>query len=177
MKDDLKTPSEGEVEGPEREADQRADIALDHPSGLRSTLSTELAARQAEFRTFKAVNGLVEARTWASGDVIIRTGETGRDIYFVTKGVVEIWGVEESECVILNELNAPYIIGDMAFLSGLPRTATVKAKTEVKAFVLKHKNFIDIFKGNPIWLAPLLSSLVSGIKSLHYKISDREDKI
>jgi len=29
MKDDLKTPSEGEVVGPEREADQRADIGPD----------------------------------------------------------------------------------------------------------------------------------------------------
>jgi CRP-like cAMP-binding protein len=155
----------------------RDDGALSPPSGLGRTLSTELARRQAELQTLMEVNGLIESRTWSPGEVIIRKGSSDRDLFFVTKGVVEIWTEEELGCTILSEVEAPYILGDVAFLSGLPRTATARAKTEVRSFVLKYENFMSVFKGAPEWLSPLLSSFVSGIKSLHYKIAQLQDRI
>jgi len=155
---------------------KRKGTALNLPSGLRRTLSTELVTKQAELRTLMEVNGLFERRNWKPGEVIIQKGNTDRDLFILTKGVVEIWAEEESGCLLLNEVDTPNILGDVAFLSGLPRTVTVKAKTEVKSFILKHENFINICNGTPEWLAPLVSSLVSGIKGLHYKIADLQDK-
>jgi CRP-like cAMP-binding protein len=73
-------------------------------------------------------------------------------------------------------IESPNIMGDVGFLSGLPRTATAKAKTEVMAFVLKYENFMNVCKGTPEWLSPLLSSFVSGVKALHYKIAEFQDK-
>lgn len=155
---------------------RRKDTSFNLPSGLRRTLSTELVTKQAELRTLMEVNGLFERRNWKPGEVIIQKGDMDRDLFILTKGVVEIWAEEDSGCLLLNEVDAPNILGDVAFLSGLPRTVTVKAKTEVKSFVLKYGNFMNICKGTPEWLAPLVSSLVSGIKGLHYKIADLEDK-
>ncbi len=152
------------------------DTAFDLPSGLRRTLSTELVTKQAELRTLMEVNGLMESRTWAPGEVIIREDDTNRDIFFLTKGVVEISVEKEAGSFILNEIESPHILGDVAFLSGLPRTATAKAKTEVKSFVLKYEDFMRVFKGTPEWFSPLLSSFVSGIKSLHYRIAELQDK-
>lgn len=169
----------------EREADdsqktgregRREDTASNLPTGLRRTLSTELVTKQAELQTLMEVNGLFDRRSWKPGEVMIQKGGTDRDLFILTKGVVEIWAEEPSGCLLLNEVNSPNILGDVAFLSGLPRTVTVKAKTEVKSFVLKYENFISICKGTPEWLAPLVSSIVSGIKGLHYKIADLEDK-
>lgn len=146
------------------------------PSGLRRTLSTELVTKQAELRSLMAVNGLIESRTWAPGEVIIQKGDTNRDLFFLAKGVVEIWAEEKAGCLILNSIESPNIMGDVGFLSGLPRTATAKAKTEVMAFVLKYENFMNVCKGTPEWLSPLLSSFVSGVKALHYKIAEFQDK-
>lgn len=152
----------------------KADYNL--PSGLRRTLSTELVTKQAELRTLMAVNGLIESRTWAPGEVIIQKGDTNRDLFVLAKGTVEIWAEEKEGCLILNSVESPNILGDVSFLSGLARTATVKAKTEVRAFVLKYENFMNVCKGTPEWLSPLLSSFVSGIKALHYKIAELQDK-
>lgn len=157
--------------------DRQKDTSLNLPSGLRRTLSTELVTKQAELRTLMEINSLFKKRSWKPGEVIIQKGDMDRDLFILTKGVVEIWAEEQSGCLLLNEVDAPNILGDVAFLSGLPRTVTVKAKTEVKSFILKYENFISICKGTPEWLAPLVSSLVSGIKGLHYKIADLEDKI
>jgi CRP-like cAMP-binding protein len=146
------------------------------PAGLRRTLSTELVTKQAEFRTLMEVNGLIESRTWAPGETIIKKGDTNRDLFFLTKGLVDIWVEEEAGCLMINQIESPNILGDVGFLSGLPRTATAKANTEVRSFILKYENFMNICKGTPEWLAPLLSAFVSGIKALHFRITELQDK-
>ena len=178
MKKDTKKSQEHVTEVSEKTESigQPDDTLFDLPSGLRRTLSTELVTKQAELRTLMEINGLIESRTWAPGEVIIREGDTNRDLFFLTKGVVEISAEKEAGFLILNEIEPPHILGDVAFLSGLPRTATAKAKTEVRSFVLKYEDFMRVFKGTPEWFPPLLSSFVSGIKSLHYRIAELQDK-
>jgi hypothetical protein len=148
--------------------------ALGAPTGLKRTLSTELVARQAERGTSVELNALVESRTWEAGEIIIRNGDRNRDLLFLIKGHVEILTSPEGGNLVLNEVDAPHILGDIAFLSGLPRTATVMAKTHVSAFVLRYDNFKKLFGEFPEWLHLLLSSFTSGIKSLHYKIAELE---
>jgi len=147
---------------------------LKAPSGLKRTLSTELAGRQTEWPSAVDLNPLVESQTWETGQIIIQKGDGNRDLLFLIKGHVEILASPGGTDLVLNEVDAPHILGDIAFLSGLPRTATVMAKTDVKAFVLRHDHFRDLFGQFPEWLHPLLSSFTSGIKSLHYQIAELE---
>ena len=108
---------------------------------------------------------------------MIQVGEKKRDLFFLTEGLVEISRKEGDEDFILNVIEPPYIIGDVAFLSGIPRTAKATAKTEVKMFVLKYDDLRDIFKGPLSWIHPLLTSFASGIKSLHHKTRKLERKL
>lgn len=151
--------------------------ALKPLSGFRRTLSTELVERQAELRTLIALNALIEGRTYRPGEVMIHQGETKRDLIFLIDGTVEISKKEGDGSLLLNEIEPPYILGDIAFLSGIPRTATARAKTEVNAFVLKYKDFRDLFKNSPEWLYPLLTSFVSRIKSVHDRAKELERRV
>ncbi len=150
---------------------------LKPPSGFRRTLSTELVARQTEIRTLLRLKSLVENRTYKPGEVMIHKGERKRDLYFLTEGVVKISRREGSGDLILDEVESPNILGDIAFLSGIPRTVTAVAKTVVKTFVLKYEDFSDLFKGPVSWVHPLLTSFGSGIKSLHHKTKILERKL
>ena len=147
---------------------------LKAPSGLKRTLSTELVGRQTERPSPVDLNPLVESQTWEAGQIVIQKGDGNRDLLFLIKGHVEILTSPGGTDLVLNEVDAPHILGDIAFLSGLPRTATVMAKTDVKAFVLRYDHFRDLFGQFPEWLHPLLSSFTSGIKSLHYQIAELE---
>jgi len=100
---------------------------------------------------------------------MIQQGEKNRDLIFVTEGAIEISTEGEGEEVMLSRVNAPYILGDIGFLSGFPRTATVKAGTRVQAFVMEYEHFKNLFPKMPEWLVPLLTPFVSGIKSLHFE--------
>ena len=149
---------------------------LKTPSGLKRTLSTELVGRQTARDTSVDLNPLVESQTGEAGQRMIQKGDGNRDLLFLIKGRVEILTSPDGGDLVLNEVDAPHILGDIAFLSGLPRTATVMAKTDVKAFVLRYEHFRDLSGKFPEWLHPLLTSFTSGIKSLHYKIAELERK-
>jgi len=138
-------------------------------SGFTRTLSTDMLRRQMESELAQRVDALIEMRTYGPGEVIIRKGETNRDLLFLTDGVVEISTEQADGKLILNELSAPYVFGEIAFLLGSPRTATATAKINVNAFILRYDKFKSIFKENPEWLQPLLTSFVNGIKALHFK--------
>ena len=139
-------------------------------SGFRRNLSTELAARQAEMRTLVKFRDLLKEKTYEPGEIIIEKGDKGRDLFFLTDGILEISTEEPTGNILLNEVEAPDIVGDIAFLSGFPRTATAQAKTPVRLFVLRYEDFKDLFHEFPDWVQPLLTSFVSGIKTLHIKI-------
>ncbi|MFQ5949449.1 MAG: cyclic nucleotide-binding domain-containing protein [Nitrospiria bacterium] len=150
-------------------ANSAAEGVLKPPSGFRRTLSTELLEKQTELRTLLGLNTLIENRTYKPGQVIIHKGEMKKDLFFLTEGLVEISNKEGDKEIILDEIESPYILGDIAFLSGAPRMVTVAAKTEVRTFVLKYEDLRDLFKGSLSWIHPLLTSFASGIKSLHHK--------
>jgi CRP-like cAMP-binding protein len=118
------------------------------------------------------LNALIESRTYEPGEVIIHKGDTSRDLLFLTEGLVEISTKKEDGNLILNHVEPPYILGDIAFLSGFPRTATARAKTRVKVFVLRFEKLKSLFKEFPEWVHPFLTSFASGIKSLHYRIAE-----
>ncbi len=151
--------------------------ALRRPSGFRRTLSTDLVERQTELRTLLEFNALIESRTWQPGEVIIHKGDKSRDLFFLTEGSVEISTQQEDGNLVLAEIESPSIIGDIAFLSGFQRTATAKARTHTKMFILKYENLRNLFKELPEWFHPLLTSLVSGIKSLHYQIAELKKEV
>jgi len=163
-------PSEsGSGLAPPEERAAGGEGALKPPAGFSRTLSTELVARQMELRVLVKLGALIQSRTYRPGEVLMHKGETNRDLFFLTEGSVEISRHEGDTEFVLNEIEPPYILGEIAFLFGAPRTATATAKTEVKAFVLKYEDMKELLNDFPAWLPPLLTSLASDMKSLHYK--------
>lgn len=147
------------------------------PAGFSRTLSTELVARQMELRAVVKLGALIQSRTYRPGEVLMRKGETKRDLFFLTEGLVEISRYEGDQEFVLNEIEPPYILGEIAFLFGAPRTATATAKTKVKAFVLQYEDLKELLKDFPAWLPPLLTALASDMKSLHHKAKLAEKRL
>ena len=147
------------------------------PSGFSRTLSTDLVAKQIELRTHAKLAALVDSRIYKPGEIIIRQGEASRDLLFLTSGVVEISRSGADGEVVLNEIEPPYILGDVAFLFGMPRTATARAKTEVKVFLVRYDELKDMLKELPPWVHPLLTALASDMKSLHHKSQTLEKRV
>ncbi|MEW6337237.1 MAG: cyclic nucleotide-binding domain-containing protein [Acidobacteriota bacterium] len=79
-----------------------------------------------------ALGALASASAWleyAPGEAVVREGEASAALYVVARGeaVVERGGAEVAR------IGAGEVFGEMAFLSGAPRTATVRAATALSA--------------------------------------------
>jgi small-conductance mechanosensitive channel len=79
-----------------------------------------------------ALESLASASTWqgyAPGEAVVREGEASAALYVVARGeaIVERAGAEVAR------VGAGEVFGEMAFLSGAPRSATVRAATALSA--------------------------------------------
>lgn len=147
------------------------------PSGFGRTLSTELLAKQEKVQTLFKITSLLDCRTYSPGEVLIPQGGPGRDLFLLTEGRAEVSTTTPEGTMVLAEIGSPYILGDIACLLGIPRTATITAKTTVTVFVLLYDTLQESIGEFPYWFPPLLSSFVSGLKSLNNTIDNLEQEV
>ena len=80
-----------------------------------------------------------QSEKYKAGEVIIHEGEKNRDLYVLSEGTLEVSVSDKSKKIVVSEINPPEILGEISFLNGSPRTATVSAKTDVEMFILSYK--------------------------------------
>lgn len=90
----------------------------------------------------------MEEKNCNSGDVIIRQGEEGNELYVVDSGKLECSKVYEgsAEPKVLKTYHSGEAFGELALLYNAPRAATITAKTNCKLWVLDRGTFNHIVK-------------------------------
>jgi hypothetical protein len=81
-----------------------------------------------------------------AGDLVIRKGEMGRELYLVARGEVEVL---DERGHIIKVLSDGDIFGEIAVLTSMPRNADIRAKTSCDLFVLDKSDFSRILRDNP----------------------------
>ncbi len=106
-------------------------------SGLKKNQLGEIAA-------------IVQTKSCSRGETIIREGEQGNSFYVVLSGGFEIrLGAKN---LTLAKIGVGQPIGEVGFIAGLPRTASVTAIRESIVLVLEKQQFDVVCKEHPqIW--------------------------
>jgi glucose-6-phosphate 1-dehydrogenase len=112
-------------------------------------ITPEVLARSELFRGLdelflNAIIMAIRPRVAEAGETIITKGETGREMYFLCRGEIEVVG--SSGNIILHDGD---VFGEIALLLSQPRIATVRAKTTCDLFVLDKADFARILRDNP----------------------------
>lgn len=83
------------------------------------------------------------------GQAVFRQGEVGDAAYVVVKGSADIVvGIDGDEIVVANA-KEDAVIGEIAILCDVPRTATVRAKGELVALKIKKEHFLGLIMDFP----------------------------
>ena len=86
---------------------------------------------------------------FAPGETLTRQGATGHWLYIIAKGEAEVQLRAEGGAERLAHLKAGDFMGEMALLTGEPRTATVLALDNVICYRLDRDSFRDIVARRP----------------------------
>ncbi|MBW1810219.1 MAG: cyclic nucleotide-binding domain-containing protein [Deltaproteobacteria bacterium] len=82
-------------------------------------------------------------------DIIIKQGADSDDIYLLHTGQVHVQTLQEGFIVELDTLEPGTIFGEVAEVSGVPRTATVLAIGEVEAVRFPGKGLVEELRKHP----------------------------
>jgi MFS family permease len=119
--------------------------------------------------TLEGLAGAMAAVRVEPGREIVREGEAGDRFYVIASGQAEVM----KDGRVINEEGPGEYFGEIALLRDVPRTATVRAKTEVELRALERDDFIAAVTGHAASaeaadsvVATRLSSLRPGLASV-----------
>lgn len=89
-------------------------------------------------------------RLYGPGEIIVRQGEPSGELFIIDQGtvVVEV-ATDTGKTRVVANLGAGKFFGEMALMTGEPRSATVRAETECELLIVGHAAFHDALAAVP----------------------------
>jgi CRP/FNR family cyclic AMP-dependent transcriptional regulator len=110
----------------------------------------------------------------AEGEYLITEGSHNSEMYWILSGEFMITKLNaEDKNVIVGEAKTGELIGEMSFLDNLPRSASVKAKTDCEVLVIPHKKFMDTLNNQPRWFKSLMQTLSSRLRDADDRLANK----
>jgi glucose-6-phosphate 1-dehydrogenase len=100
------------------------------------------------------------------GEVVLQKGETGSEMYLISRGEVEVIDDSGKVMATLGEGN---FFGEISLLTAAPRNATVRAKSYCDFFVLDQADFARVLRDRPQFLKSIMETARS-----RYNLSSEE---
>ena len=109
-----------------------------------------------------------QERTYKPGATIIKQGDTGVGLYIITQGHAKVTQEQDPDRaeVTLNNVGPGDVLGEMALLDDLPRSANVIAEDDVTAVLLPVWEFRAALRSNPEIGLKLLSVLSHRLRNV-----------
>lgn len=115
-----------------------------------------------------------EILRFGAGEVIVRQGDLGDAVYALTEGAAEVWLENPpQQPVCLRTMRSGQLFGETAVLYHGPRSATIKAKTEITTLKVPGPVFLEFLRSTPevaLRVAVILSQRLASDR--HTLISD-----
>lgn len=103
--------------------------------------------------------GAAHAQSFAAGDVLMRQGEAGGHAIVVIEGEVEILALTVSGETRLATAGGATLLGEIAVLAGMPRTATVRAIAPGRLLRIEGAVFSAVAERHPRMLRNVVTRL------------------
>ncbi len=105
-------------------------------------------------------------KIYQDGEVIVRQGEVGDCMYVIQEGRVEVVIDENENEVVLAERGEGEFFGEMAIFDRDVRSATIRAKGQVRALTVDKKNFLRRIHKDPTMAFRIVETMSQRIREL-----------
>lgn len=101
---------------------------------------------------------------YKTGDTIFKEDDPGRSMYVIQSGEVEVSTTVNSQKTVLANLGKGSIFGEMSLVDSQPRSATVKALTNVVCLEITDVRFQQLLGEVPGWMQTFYRILVERLR-------------
>jgi CRP-like cAMP-binding protein len=115
----------------------------------------------------KAIEEKTVEKQFAKGDLIVDEGTVGQSAYVIVDGSVAVMRRGRK----IAQLDQGQMFGEIALLDRLPRTASVKALTDLRALELTQRGFDAVLKESPATTRKLLTAVASRLRDADAKLA------
>src|SRR5574340_40106 len=114
-----------------------------------------------------AVSKIVKRKDFKLGETVFRDSEDGNSLYLIKRGEVKACKTApDGELFTLTLMKDGDIFGEMSFLDGRPRSATIVAISDLETYVLEKNDFDTLVESNPRMVFKLLKNIIFIIHSI-----------
>ena len=130
----------------------------------------------------ESLAGELEQRSYAAGDIVVRTGDRGQEMYIVLDGEFQVYLRSEALDVEreIRRMKPGQYFGEISLIAGVQRTASVRALVPSTALVMTRDVLRRLMLSSPSCslalcesLGTLLATAVSGVSAVPF-VSLRE---
>ncbi len=109
-------------------------------------------------------------KVYGDGEVIIRQGESGDSMYEIQEGQVEVIQEKDGQEVQLAVLGKGDFFGEMAIFEREVRSATIRARGEVRALTVDKRTFLRRITEDPSIAFRIVERMSRRIRELDAEI-------
>ncbi|MDP1592688.1 MAG: cyclic nucleotide-binding domain-containing protein [Gallionella sp.] len=129
---------------------------------VRTCLDTALPESELDY----LVQG-AQAKLYAAGDALFCEGDAADGLYLIRRGSVTVSRQREGRDVVLAYLPAGNYVGEMALVSGQPRSATVRAASPAEVILLEASRVGEVLGRNTLFRSKVGSQYLENVRDEH----------
>jgi CRP-like cAMP-binding protein len=111
-------------------------------------------------------------RTYNPGTMIIEEGSHGTSAFIILSGTAEVFKKTGQKEVVLASVGTGQVFGEMGLIEDRPRSASVRALTELKARVIDREQFNKLLSTKPAVLIPIMKSLFERLRQVSNMLAE-----
>ncbi len=114
----------------------------------------------------EALSAMLQPRLFRAGESIFYAGDRGDALYVIRSGKVRLeLTTNEGECLLLDEVDAGEVIGEISFLDAGPRTASAVAAEDSELLEFERGQLLTFVQYHPHAALDLLGVVANRIRS------------
>ena len=115
----------------------------------------------------KTVAEIITKKDFKTGDTVFKDSEEGKSLYIIKSGEVKACKTApDGELFTLTMMKDGDIFGEMSFLDGRPRSATIIAISDLETYVLGKAEFDTLIDDHPRIIYKLMRNIVFTIHAI-----------
>ena len=112
-------------------------------------------------------------KNFQGGDIIIEEGTKGSSAYVILSGAVEVLKKSGDKQVTVATLGEGRVFGEMGLIEDRPRSATIRALSELEDRIINRDQFNDLLRTKPAILIPIIKNLVERRREASNQMAQR----